>query len=133
MNYSKTYTTQSRIKDRYEMIIPVKNGALDYLLTFETPEWFTGNAEGWGADIYTFGSSAIATGRVPFGNFEIDARDIAAVNAQAREIVNSAAPVEEKKEQTYLLLCDFVHKAHSAYERAALARLGKSLGSGAQL
>ena len=132
MNFSKTYTTQRHIKDRYEMIIPVKNGMLDYLLAFETPEWFTGNAEGWGADIYTFGSSAIATGRVPFGNFEIDAKDIAAVNAQAREIINSAAPVEEKKEQTDLLLRDFVHKARTAYEKTASDRLSKTSENEAQ-
>lgn len=51
---------------------------LQKLLSCETEIAYTTRIEGWGADIYQFGNTAIVTGYAPFGNirpgYEINQR-----------------------------------------------------------
>ncbi len=64
----KFKTTQKAIKNGYENVICVSYCALQRLLSCESEIAYTTRAEGWGADIYQFGNTAIVTGYAPFGN-----------------------------------------------------------------
>ena len=64
----KFRTTQKAIKSGYVDIIKISYCGLQSLLRCESPIAYTTRAEGWGADIYGFGNTAIVTGYAPFGN-----------------------------------------------------------------
>jgi len=64
----KFKTTQKAIKQGYKNVIQVSYCGLQNLLRCESPIAYTTRAEGWGADIYDFGNTAIVTGYAPFGN-----------------------------------------------------------------
>ena len=64
----KFKTTQKAIKNGYSNVIGVPYCALQRLLSCESEIAYTTRAEGWGADIYQFGNTAIVTGYAPFGN-----------------------------------------------------------------
>ena len=74
----KFKTTQKAIKQGYKNIIQVSYCGLQSLLRCESPIAYTTRAEGWGADVYPFGNTAIVTGYAPFGNirpsYEINQR-----------------------------------------------------------
>jgi hypothetical protein len=74
----KFKTTQKEIKEGYKHVIQVSYCGLQSLLSCENPIAYTTRAEGWGADIYAFGNTAIVTGYAPFGNirpaYEINQR-----------------------------------------------------------
>ena len=74
----KFKTTQKAIKQGYNNVIGVSSCALQKLLSCETEIAYTTRIEGWGADIYQFGNTAIVTGYAPFGNirpgYEINQR-----------------------------------------------------------
>ena len=64
----KFKTTQKAIKQGYKNVVQVSYCGLQSLLRCESPIAYTTRAEGWGADIYQFGNTAIVTGYAPFGN-----------------------------------------------------------------
>ena len=64
----KFKTTQKAIKQGYANVIGVSYGALQNLLECESEIAYTSRREGWAADIYHFGNTAIVTGYAPFGN-----------------------------------------------------------------
>ena len=64
----KFKTTQKAIKQGYSNVICVSYCALQRLLSCESKIAYTTRIEGWGADIYQFGNTAIVTGYAPFGN-----------------------------------------------------------------
>lgn len=64
----KYKTTQRAVKTGYENTICVGYCALQTLLRYESETAYTARREGWGADIYDFGNTAIVTGYAPFGN-----------------------------------------------------------------
>lgn len=64
----KFKTTQKAIKQGYSNVICVSYCALQRLLSCESEIAYTTRIEGWGADIYQFGNTAIVTGYAPFGN-----------------------------------------------------------------
>lgn len=64
----KYKTTQKAVKDAYINKICVGYCNLQYLLNYENPIAYTARREGWAADIYDFGNTAIITGYAPFGN-----------------------------------------------------------------
>jgi hypothetical protein len=64
----KFKTTQKAIKQGYNNVICVSYCALQRLLSCESEIAYTTRAEGWGADIYQFGNTAIVAGYAPFGN-----------------------------------------------------------------
>lgn len=74
----KFKTTQKAIKSGYKNVICVSYCALQHLLSCESEIAYTARVEGWGADVYQFGNTAIVTGYAPFGNirpgYEINQR-----------------------------------------------------------
>ena len=68
----KFKTTQKAIKQGYRNVIGVSYCALQRLLSCESEIAYTTRIEGWGADIYQFGNTAIVTGYAPFGNIRPD-------------------------------------------------------------
>lgn len=64
----KFKTTKKEIMNGYYKVIKVGYCSLQHLLNYENEIAYTTRVEGWGADIYQFGSVAIVTGYAPFGN-----------------------------------------------------------------
>ena len=93
----KFKTTQKEIMGGYKNVICVSYCALQQLLTCESPIAYTTRAEGWGADVYQFGNTAIVTGYAPFGNirpgYEINQR----YEKRAWELTDGIYDWEEKK------------------------------------
>ncbi len=93
----KFKTTQKAIKSGYKNVIKVSYCALQTLLSCESPIAYTTRVEGWGADIYDFGDTAIVTGYAPFGNihpgYEVNQR----YEKRAWEITEGIYNWQEKK------------------------------------
>lgn len=104
----KFKTTQKAIKNGYRDIVCVGYCNLQHLLNCESAIAYTTRAEGWGADIYSFGSVAIVTGYAPFGTIR-PAYDIQRkYDEYAREIVgNYSIKYEERKTMLASLLEQF--------------------------
>ena len=64
----KYRTTKKDVMNGYNNIICVGYCSLQNLLHCEREAAYTSRREGWGADIYDFGNTAIVTGYAPFGN-----------------------------------------------------------------
>lgn len=64
----KYRTTKKDVMNGYGNIICVGYCNLENLLNCERETAYTTRREGWGADIYDFGNTAIVTGYAPFGN-----------------------------------------------------------------
>lgn len=79
-------TTQKEIKSRFTSIIAVPYCGLQHLLNLKSPEAYTARREGWAADIYNIGGTAITTGYAPFGNIRPDYATVKAFDAKAEEI-----------------------------------------------
>ena len=60
--------TQKEVKNTHLHTIAVPYCALQSLLRYRVPYAHTERREGWGADIYSIGTYAIATGYAPFGD-----------------------------------------------------------------
>ena len=60
--------TRKEVKNTHLHTIAVPYCALQSLLRYRVPYAHTERREGWGADIYTIGTFAIATGYAPFGD-----------------------------------------------------------------
>jgi hypothetical protein len=63
----KYKTTKKAVMNGYSDIICVGYCTLQHLLNCENEVAYTTRTEGWGADIYQFGNTAIVTGYAPFG------------------------------------------------------------------
>lgn len=83
----KFKTTQKEIRNGYGKVIAIGYCRVQYLLNCENPIAYTAGRNGWGADIYSFGSVAIATGYSPFGNVRPDYETVKKYEDQARKIV----------------------------------------------
>lgn len=68
----KYRTTQKAIREGFTNKISIPYCGLQNLLACETETAYTTRREGWGADIYEFGNTAIITGYAPFGNIKPD-------------------------------------------------------------
>lgn len=69
---AKVKVTQKEVKSTYENVVAIGYCNLQHLLDYFTPQYYTVRKEGWASDIYDFGTTAISTGYVPFGNIRID-------------------------------------------------------------
>lgn len=65
--------TRKYVIESYK-VLKVGYCALQTLLAYETPQYYTAGVYGWNADVYVFGDVAICTGYRPFGVAAIDAR-----------------------------------------------------------
>lgn len=64
----KYKTTKKSVNAGYSNVICIGYCNLQTLLKFENETAYTVRREGWAADIYDFGNTAIVTGYAPFGN-----------------------------------------------------------------
>ncbi len=93
----KFKTTKKDIMNGYDKIISVGYCNLQSLLHCESEVAYTVRREGWGADIYQFGNTAIVTGYAPFGNirpgYEVNQR----YEERATKATEGVYKWEEKK------------------------------------
>ena len=64
----KFKTTKKDVMNSYSKVIGVGYCSLQNLLNCESETAYTSRREGWAADIYDFGNTAIVTGYASFGN-----------------------------------------------------------------
>ena len=103
----KFKTTQRAVKAGYDKVISIPYCGLQSLLRFRNVAAYTTRREGWGADIYDFGTVAIVTGYSPFGNVEPPYEVYHKYDQQA-EIINASMRYEEKREALDKLLQSFL-------------------------
>lgn len=82
----KYRTTQRDVKSGYKFVIAVGYCSLQNLLCRENETAYTTRQEGWAADIYDFGNTAIVTGYAPFGNVRPDYETVKKYDNKAEEI-----------------------------------------------
>ena len=102
----KFKTTRKYIMENYNTVLSVGYCDLQYLLRWENPIAYTSGTYGWNADIYNIGGVAIVTGYRPFGR-HVDHDKIAAVEAEARKIVETVK-YDEQQEALKTLILDFI-------------------------
>lgn len=106
----KFKTTQKAIKNGYSNVICVSYCALQRLLSCESEIAYTTRAEGWGADIYQFGNTAIVTGYAPFGNirpgYEVNQR----YEERATKATESIYNYQEKKAILQELIKEYIQE-----------------------
>ena len=66
----KYKVTKKSVNERFDYVISVPYCGLQNLLETFTPQEYTCGIDGWHADIYIFGNTAIVTGYQPFGNYK---------------------------------------------------------------
>ena len=113
----KFKTTQKSIKQGYKNVIQVSYCGLQSLLRCESPIAYTTRAEGWGADIYAFGNTAIATGYAPFGNirpgYEVNQR----YEQRAMEITDGVYNWQEKKTLLIRIIEEYIAEVTKEVEQ----------------
>jgi hypothetical protein len=106
----KFKTTQKAIKQGYNNVICVSYCALQRLLSCESEIAYTTRIEGWGADIYQFGNTAIVTGYAPFGNirpgYEVNQR----YEQKAMKITEGIYNYQEKKTILQELIKEYIQE-----------------------
>lgn len=107
----KYKTTQRDVKARYVHVIAVGYCNLQNLLSHESETAYTVRREGWGADIYDFGNTAIVTGYAPFGNIR-PAYEIQKKYDRAAEKIrcNYELSWTEQKEALQKLIHEFIEE-----------------------
>ena len=104
----KEKTTRKRVMENHNVIIRVGYCNLQFLLKHENEQFYTTRVEGWGSDIYSFGSIAIVTGYAPFGNVSPSWDIIDSYEKRAIAIDSSNLSHENKKIETKKLLDEFL-------------------------
>ena len=104
----KERTTRKNVMQSHNVIIRVGYCDLHFLLKHENEQFYTTRVEGWGADIYSFGSIAIVTGYAPFGNVSPSWEIIDSYEKRAIAIDSSNLSYENKKIETKKLLDEFL-------------------------
>lgn len=108
----KFKTTKSAVNNGYVNRICVSYCALQTLLSYESETAYTTRREGWAADIYDFGNTAIITGYSPFGNIRPGYDLCKKYESAAQEIrYNYSLSWEEQKAQLSDLIQDFIREA----------------------
>ena len=106
----KIKTTCKEIEQRYKNIIRVLHYDLQSMLSCESPIAYTTRAEGWGADIYAFGNTAIVTGFAPFGNIHPTHETNQRYEKRAREITAGTHSWQEKKTMLAKLIDEYIEE-----------------------
>lgn len=110
----KTKTTRKYIKETYKNTICVGYCDLQDLLSPLQATFYLTRAEGWAADVYTSGDTAIITGYDPFGKFKPDRKILEKYNKKAQTIKNQYLKKYKKYEtvqnKLYNLLDKFVEE-----------------------
>lgn len=107
----KYKTTKKEIMSGYAVVIGVSYCGLQTLLRCESPRAYTTRREGWGADVYDFGMTAIVTGYAPFGTVRPDYETVRKYEKAAEKIAyNYNLKWEEQKAQLSSLIRDFIEE-----------------------
>lgn len=105
----KYKTTKRDVTNGYTNVIGVSYCGLQTLLRCETETAYTTRREGWGADVYDFGSVAIVTGYAPFGDVRPNYETIRKYEEAAKKIAyNYNLKYEEQKKQLLDLIHEFI-------------------------
>ena len=109
----KYKTTKKAVMNGYYKVLAVPYCSLQHLLNYENEIAYTTRSEGWGADIYQFGSTAIATGYAPFGDIRPSYELNKKYDDAAREIVNSwgVDAFADKKAKLKTLIEEYLREA----------------------
>lgn len=107
----KYRTTKKDTINNYNKVICVGYCDLQTLLSHETQTAYTTRREGWAADVYDFGNTAIVTGYAPFGNIR-PSYDIYQKyeNAAKKIYYNYDLSWTEQKEQLRELIAAFIEE-----------------------
>lgn len=117
----KYKTTKREVNAGYTTRICVGYCYLQTLLSYEEPVSYTERPEGWGADIYAFGETAIVTGYDPFGNVHADYDLCMKYDKEARKIRrNYELSFEEQNEGLQVLIRRFIAEAKNDPESSDL-------------
>ena len=83
----KVRVTKKQIMENYPNVIWVGYCDLQFLLSNQSPRYYTANCYGWRADIYEIDpSTVIVTGYGPFGNVHPDYELTEAYERKARKV-----------------------------------------------
>lgn len=108
----KYKTTKKAVMNGYYKVLSVSYCSLQHLLHYENEIAYTTRSEGWGADIYQFGSTAIATGYAPFGDIRPSYELNKKYDDLAREITaDYHTPYEEQKAKLDALIQEYIKEA----------------------
>ena len=109
----KYKTTKKAVMNGYYKVLSVPYCDLQHLLHYENEIAYTTRADGWGADIYQFGSTAIATGYAPFGDVRPSYELNKKYDDMAMEIVNSwgVDAFADKKAKLKTLIEEYLKEA----------------------
>lgn len=110
----KFKTTQREIKRGYSNIIAIGYCNAQFLLNCCDPVAYTSRREGWGSDIYTFGSVAISTGYAPFGNIRPKYDTVKKYEDQARKVVCNTSDFDKRQKALASLIEDFIKEVTAA-------------------
>lgn len=101
--------TRKAVNEGYINKICVSYCALQTLLMYESETAYTSRREGWAADIYDFGNTAIITGYAPFGNIRPGYDICSRYEEQAETIrYNYDLSYEDQKNQLRQLINEFI-------------------------
>lgn len=104
----KERTTRKNVMQSHAVIVKVGYCDLQFLLKHENEQFYTTRVEGWGANIYSFGSIAIVTGYAPFGNVSPSWDITNSYEKRAIAIDSSDMNYENKMIETKKLLNEFL-------------------------
>ena len=104
----KYRTTQKAVKEGYTYTIQVPYCELQSLLAYHTPDAYTARREGWGADVYDFGNTAIITGYAPFGSIRPDYDTLKKYESETHEISKQHLDFTETQKAINGLLHEFI-------------------------
>lgn len=110
----KIKVSMKQIKDNYYSVIGIPYCEAQYLLYFQDPNFYTCGVYGWNNDIYEISNLVcISTGyRNLQGNVKYDYKMLNEYENEARKIVNSTLPWEDKQIQVNTLLNEFVQNVY---------------------
>lgn len=105
----KYKTTKKAVMNGYAHVIYTGYCNLQTLLSWKPETAYTTRAEGWGADVYDFGNTAIVTGYAPFGNIRPDYALCMKYEEAARGIKQERdTPYDEQKKRLEALTGKFI-------------------------
>lgn len=103
--------TKKDVNRCYDFRIMVGYCNLCTLLTYESPDCYTTRAEGWAADIYSYGDTAIITGYAPFGNIKPSYETCQKYEEVARKVLDDDSLTwQEKSSILYDKVLEFIEE-----------------------
>lgn len=105
----KYRTTQKAVKEGYYNTISIGYCNMQHLLNYFSEVAYTTRREGWAADIYEFGNTAIITGYAPFGKIH-PAYDVVQEYDRKAAAIDYHLSWEERKAAAMELVREFIEE-----------------------